>query len=111
MMFPRNWLWVAVVLIWLPTITLKARAEPYFGLFATQSAPARNWCTPGVNCADTWTCMGDDYCPKSSPFTPCFTSRGCYNDYCKKVQPCEPQQQGRGCYNDYCKKSCPARLW
>jgi len=106
-MWQRNWIWIAVVLIWFPSITLKARAEPYIG-----RAPAgvRTWCTPGIRCADQWKCCGDDYCKKNMPFSPCFTPRTCCDDYCKKLAPCAPQVQRGGC-DDYCKKSCPVRLW
>ncbi len=106
-MWHRNWIWVGVVLIWLPTITLKARAEPY----SNNSTGTRNWCTPGVRCADTWKCWGDHYCKKKLPFTPCYTPRTCYDDYCKKGLPCEPRGECRNCCDDYCKKSCPVRLW
>lgn len=102
----RNWIWLGVVLIWLPTITQKVRAEPY-------SITARNWCQPGTRCdRETWKCWGsDDYCPKQQPFTPCFTSKTCVDDYCKKSLPCEPLPNYKTCYDGYCKKRCPVRLW
>ena len=106
-MWQRNWMWIAVVLIWLPTVTQKARAEPYSNYSSTG---ARTWCTPGIRCADSWKCLGDDYCKKAAPFTPCYTPRNCCDDYCKKIMPCEPRVQ-RGCCDDYCKKTCPVRLW
>lgn len=106
-MWQRNWIGVGVVLICLPTITLQAVAQSY----PANPTGTRNWCTPGVRCAATWKCWGDDYCSPRLPFTPCYSIRTCYDDYCKKGLPGEPKTPCRTGCDDYCKKSCPVRLW
>jgi hypothetical protein len=108
-MWHRNWISVGAFLIFLPTIALNARAEPY-SKAPGNSTGLRTWCTSGTGCNDTWNCREVDS-RKQQPFTPCYSPRARYDDYCKKALPCTPHGTPRGYFDDYCKKSCPVRLW